>query len=103
MVVWTQDPLPYQAINHVMTFIIVPSDSEPALFYIDVPQYPGAGEAPRYLDWNTTGYPRDELYDLVPYPDGLGQPSFAVNAGALPVVAVGYLLLLLHRLDWCCH
>ena len=70
--------IPYQTVNHLMTFIITPLDSKPAQFYIEeFPNTQGVTE-PRYLDYNI-GHD-DTLIDLIPYPDGGVKPSFTINA-----------------------
>lgn len=78
------EPLPYQAVMHVMTFIVVPGDSEPAQFYIEKLAEISSGDAPLYLDAVYGSDPSDELIDLIPYPDGPGKASFVVNSGSVP-------------------
>jgi hypothetical protein len=78
------DPLPYQAVNHVMTFIVVPGNSEPAQFYIEKLAEISSGDAPLYLDAVYHPVASDELIDLIPYPDGPGKASFVVNSGRVP-------------------
>jgi|GEM_PF-3544414 len=78
------DRVPYQDINLLMTFIIVPLDSDCAQFYLDGADVQGDPEFPRYLDWNEAGTGSGDLYDLTPYPDGSAKACFIVNESGLP-------------------
>lgn len=73
-------PVPYQAINHVMTFIVTPLDSEPALFYLK--EYPNDDgiTVPIYWDDSMTADP----ILLNPYPSGSASASFSINDTGLP-------------------
>ncbi len=84
-------PVAFQVVNHVMTFIVVPTDSEPAQFYIEPFPYTTPVPAPRYIDveYGPDAVP-GVLIDLVPYPAGIGNPSFTVNAGPLPTRAASW-------------
>lgn len=74
--------VPYQTINLLMTFILVPLDSEPAQFYITRSTLPNAGDVPRYVD--DPYLSSDEgTVEMIPYEGGAGMASFVVNAGPL--------------------
>jgi len=66
--------IPYQTVNLLVMFIIVPQDSEPAQFFITRYTGPGGGDEPRYVDADT-----HELITMNPYPDGVDGVAFTVN------------------------
>jgi len=79
------DPVEYQSVNHVMTFIVVPTSSAPAQFYLG--HFPQSEDvtAPRYLDVDYDVDPMDsELIDLTPYPGGCENMCFVINGDIVP-------------------
>jgi len=80
-------PLPYQAANLLMKFIIVPLDSQPAQFFIAEYPYSTPVDAPRYVNWNGGSSDDMTLIDMVPYPGGETMASFTINPEALPVIS----------------
>ncbi len=80
-------PVDYGMANLLMTFIVVPLDSEPAQFYIE--EYTGQSGVtePRYIDgtWESLG--DNVLIDMKPYPADGDQPCFTVNPSALPIAS----------------
>lgn len=77
----------YQDIHHLMTFIIVPQDSESAQFYIKEFEGQPGGDFPRYADFDPSYEYGSILKDLKPYPDGMGKASFTVNPESLAVAS----------------
>ena len=73
------DHVPYAEVNHVLTLIIVPSDEEPAQFYLTALQEPSGGDAPRYMDSEEFA-----LLDLTPYPGGEENMTFVINGDIVP-------------------
>lgn len=83
-------PIPYAVVSHLMTFIIVPLDEEPAQFYLEA--LPGMENAPlpRYLDVDYAGGVEGTLIYANPYPGGPEEPSFVLNGGMVPTVAASW-------------
>lgn len=73
------NPVPYADVIHVLTLIIVPDDDEPAQFYLQGFQGPGGVDYPRYMD--SVGF---ALYELTPYPGGVGNMAFVINGDIVP-------------------
>lgn len=91
MAAWPEG-IPYGSVNHLLTFIIVPQDSEPAQFFIS--GFSGGGEdfPPRYLDIDESR-PHDDralLLEMTPYPDGIEVATFTVNPDPTAVVSVSW-------------
>lgn len=76
-------PIPYAGVNHLMTFIIVPLDAEPARFFIG-PHPDFDVTLPRYLDADYDGPMIGNLIDAIPYA-GDDEPCFVVNGGSVPI------------------
>lgn len=81
-------PIPYELANHLMTFIVVPLDSNPAQFYITRNTGPGGGDEPRYNNIHFDISDGMELINLHPYPNGGEEASFTLNPAPLAVVSV---------------
>lgn len=75
---------PYQDVNLLMTFIIVPLDSEPAQFYITKHSSPVEGDFPKYLDVGGTSGTEIIEREMHPYPGGETMASFTVNPDPTP-------------------
>lgn len=75
------DGIPYQDVNLLMTFIIVPQDSEPAQFYITNYTGPNGQDEPVYLDLDEDRPSGDDriLINMTPYPGGEDLAAFTVN------------------------
>ncbi|MEN8007998.1 MAG: hypothetical protein ABFS42_13345 [Candidatus Krumholzibacteriota bacterium] len=82
--------IPFQTVNHLLTFIIVPLDSEPAQFYITRYTGPGGGDEPRYINSHESPMDGQELINLTPYPSGVGEPTFTLNPTVMPVTSVSW-------------
>ena len=80
-------PVEYGMANLLMTFIIVPLDSEPAQFYIE--EWPGQTGVtePRYIDGTWEDLSVHVLIDMVPSPDDDDEPCFTMNPAALPIAS----------------
>ena len=91
-VVGYPEVFPYQVTNHLMTFIIVPEDSEPAQFYITGNSHPSGAPYPRYIDYDESRPHPDEalLMPMTPYPDGLEGAAFTVNPDPTAVVSASW-------------
>lgn len=88
MAAWpTPDGVPFQDVNLLMKFIIVPLDSEPAQFYITGWEPEDSTRPPVYLDLPIDG---TELVEMVPYPRGEEKASFTVNPQALAVFSASW-------------
>lgn len=84
LAVWP-DGVPFQDVNLLMKFIIVPLDSEPAQFYITGWEPDNPARPPIYLDLPIDG---TEQVAMVPYPSGEAKASFTVNPQALALANV---------------
>ena len=79
------DGVPFQDVNLLVKFIIVPLDSEPAQFYITGPVADNPARLPIYLDLPIDG---TQEIPMVPYPRGEAMASFTVNPQALALASV---------------
>ncbi len=83
---------PYQTAHHLMTFILIPLDSDPAQFFITGSSSSDDGDAPRYLDKMENRPGGDDMLfiEMIPYPEGMGVASFTVNPDVTPVVSASW-------------
>ena len=74
--------IPYETVNLLMIFIIVPLDDQPAQFYITNNTGPNGADEPRYLDLHEDQPIGGGMYvsiNMTPYPDGTEVAAFTVN------------------------
>ncbi len=86
-VAYGKAPLPLSNAVLLMTFIVIVSDTQPALFYVQAASFnSGHFNLPVYLAWGDIYH----ILPLHPYPAGPSAPCFKVNPGPTPIVAASW-------------